>query len=138
MASSYTCPGCRQQFVVASADGRELAEVCPVPECRRVIWLASAPGGGFDLKTDHVPDLTVARFVVDQCRLLEHGILMLSGPTDRLDMLAVQLNEADPIEIDLPDIVRIFLQRHGRGCIFTPGHVLIQAGFAARDASKRT
>lgn len=136
MGETFCCPGCRQMFTVASSDGSKLTQVCPIPECRRVLWVRGAPNNGFGLETPSAPDLSGARFVCDQMRLLDAGVVLLSGPADCLKRLADHLNELDPAEIDLPDLVRQWIQTFGRGCTFLPGYALVHAGYAALDAKR--
>ena len=137
MGGTFACPGCREQFVVASPDGGELELHCPISECRRPIWLRDAPDGGFELSTASAPDLGAARFVLDQMRLLDAGVLLLTGPSDKLRELAEMLNALDPADIELPDLVREFMQAHGRGCTFLPGKALVLAGLAQKAANTK-
>lgn len=132
MPDVFTCPGCRQRFVVSSSSGDELREVCPIEECHRTIWMRGKPNGGFVLETDEPPDARDGRFWVDRFRLLDDGDVVLSGPADRLRMLADMLNRQPPEELELPDRVLSFMQAFGRGCTFMPGHRLIELGYARR------
>jgi hypothetical protein len=132
MTDRFYCPGCRQEFIECSPTGDELVLVCPIAECRRPLWMRGAPGDGFELFTPSVPDLTAARFVVDCSRLLDHGVELLLGPSDRMHMLAELLNRLDPPAAALPDLVKSFIVEQGHGCSFVPGKALIFAASQAR------
>jgi hypothetical protein len=133
----YTCPGCREVIIVAAPDGNSLVQTCPIPECRRIIWMRSSDGQGLQLFTDHVPDLGAARFMIDQHRLLDHGVELLIGPADRLELLCDLLNADTPPDHAIPAAIRSFIQDHGKGCTFSPGYRLVQLGRAALEHRER-
>ena len=132
----YQCPGCREVLVISSPDGGELVQTCPIPECRRIIWLRS-DGQGLELHTDHAPVPSAERFTIDQFRLLDFGVEMLSGPADLLERLAEMLNTDTPPDHAIPAVIRAFIQGHGKGCVFNPGYRLVQLGRAALEHRER-
>ena len=132
--ATFVCCGCRLTYSVMSPCGNELFLLCPVPQCRRVVWSRTGDNGLTTFATDQAPDLAGgARFVIDQYRLLDleapDSDEVLAGPADQLRIMAADLN-ADPPHDDAELVHRVkdLIMAARPGCTFQPGRRLVLAG----------
>lgn len=138
----YTCPGCRQCFVVGPPAEGDVVFNCPLVECGRPVWHRfSAPDDSgrtrLTFGTDDIPDLDAAAYVVDRSTLLLAGVPVITGPPAAMRHFADILNVRLPDMLSLADVVRELVQTSGFPGAYCPGCLLVRAGSMALAHSRR-